>query len=124
MACVAASVVGSSSSAMISSLMGELYAALDYLGHGLGVAMTAPARHVRGERARAAARGHDQEVLGLVHQRAHLGLVAGLDGAGHELGALEVGVAVLGVLPQELADLPLAPAAGRDRPHVLAGEDD
>src|SRR5713101_8424809 len=87
-------------------------AALDFFGHRLGVAMAAPARHVRGERARAAAGGDDQEVIGLVHKRAHLGLVAGLNRSGHELGALEVRVAVLGVLPEELPDARLVPAVG------------
>jgi hypothetical protein len=51
-------------------------------------------------------------------------LVARGDLARHPLGALEMARGVVRVLEEELADPLLVPAAGRDRLHVLAGQDD
>src|SRR5205807_2303116 len=96
----------------------------DLLGHGLRRAPATPAGDVTGKRAGATAGGHDQNIIRRLHERAELRLVAVLDRAGHALGPLEMGERILRVLPHEVSDLLLAPAAGGNRAHVLAGQDD
>src|SRR5688572_11296364 len=101
----------------------EFLSSLDLLGDGLRGPLAAPAGDVGREGPGPTPGGDHQDIIRGLHQRPHLLLIAGLDGPGHALRALEVGLGALGVLPDEFSDLLLAPAALGDRPHVLAGED-
>src|SRR5439155_9781448 len=79
--------------------------ALDLLGLSSGRGDAAPAWDERRERSGSSPGRQDQEIVGRGDERAQLRVVAGLYRSGHAMGALEVGVGVLGVIEQELPDL-------------------